>query len=181
MENIVRTLDMKFKLLAVINRDYEAMPERAKERVYTRGAKNISKILEEIYDLKIKVIEYKVAADENQEDVDVWDQEMQNKTQVCETFIETLKYQMGKFRQGSREKQEVEDELIIKQRDSKGVGSSSTIKAKLPQLVIIKFNGTHIDWIRFWNQSGAEIGKSNLPLPSISKFSYLHSFFYKNQ
>ena len=181
MENIVKTFDMKFKLLTVINRDYEAMSERAKERVYTRRVKNISKILEEIYDLKIKVTEHKVAADENQENIDVWDQEMQNKTQVCETFIETLEYQMGKFRQGSREKQEVEDELIIKQRDSKGVVSSSTIKEKLPKLVIIKFNGTHIDWIRFWNQFEAEIDKSNLPLSSISKFSYLNSFFYKNQ
>ena len=81
---------MKFKLLTVINRDYEAMSERAKERVYTRGVKNISKILEEIYDLKIKVTGHKVVADENQEDIDVWDQKMQNKTKVCETFIETL-------------------------------------------------------------------------------------------
>ena len=50
-----------------------------------------------------------------------------------------------KIRQGSTEMQEVEDELITKQRDIKGVGSSSTIKAILPKLVITKFNGTDID------------------------------------
>ena len=99
----------------------------------------------EIYDLKIKAIENKVAADKNQEDIDVWDQEMQSKTQVYETIIKTLEYQMGKVRQGSTENQELEDELTIKRRGSKGVGSSSTIKAKLPKLVITKFNGTHID------------------------------------
>ena len=54
MEDIVKTLDMKFKLLTVINRDYEARLQRAKEREYTRRVKDISKILEEIYDLKIK-------------------------------------------------------------------------------------------------------------------------------
>ena len=60
---------MKFKLLSVINRDYEEMLERTKEREYIRRVKNISKILEKIYDLKVKVIEHKVAAGENQEDV----------------------------------------------------------------------------------------------------------------
>lgn len=28
---------------------------------------------------------------------------------------------------------------------------------KLPKLKITKFNGTHIDWFRFWNQFKAEI------------------------
>ena len=60
---------MKFKLLSVINRDYEEMLERTKEREYIRRVKNISKILEKIYDLKVKVIEHKVATCENQEDV----------------------------------------------------------------------------------------------------------------
>ena len=77
---------------------------------------------------------------------------------------------MGKLRQWSTEKERLEDESVIKQRDSKGVGSWTSIKAKLPKLVITKFNGTHTDWIRFWNQFEAEINKSNLL--SISKFSY---------
>ena len=59
MVDIVKTLDMKFKLLAVINRDPEAMLERARERAYTRRVKAISKILEEINDLKIMAIEKK--------------------------------------------------------------------------------------------------------------------------
>ena len=56
---------------------------------------------------------------------------------------------MGKLRQGNTEKQRLEDELITKPRDSKGIKSLSTIKPKLPKLDITKFNGTHIDWIRF--------------------------------
>ena len=32
MENTVKKLEMKFKLLTVINRDYEAMLERAKKK-----------------------------------------------------------------------------------------------------------------------------------------------------
>ena len=44
-------------------------------------------------------------------------------------------------------------------------------KAKLPKLVITKFNGTHIDGVRFWNQFQAEIDKANIS--QLTKFSYL--------
>ena len=45
-KNFPRT--MRFKLLTVINRDYEAMLERDQEREYTQRVKHILKILEEI-------------------------------------------------------------------------------------------------------------------------------------
>ena len=34
--------------------------------------------------------------------------------------------------------------------------------AKLPKLVISKFEGTHLDWMRFWNQIETKIDKANL-------------------
>ena len=37
-------------------------------------------------------------------------------------------------------------------------------KVKLPKLFITKFNGNHLDWFRFWNQSESYIEKSELPL-----------------
>ena len=123
MENTVKKLEMKFKLLTVINRDFEAMLERTKKKRIIQRVKNLSKILEEIYDLKIKDIENKVAVEENQEGTDVWDQEMQNKTHVYEMIIGALEQQVGKLRQRSTKEQGLEDELITMQRDSKGMGS----------------------------------------------------------
>ena len=95
--------------------------------------------------MKIKAIEHNVAAEEKQEDIDDWDEEILSKTYVYETIIKTLEYQMGKLRQGSTEKHRLEDELIAKQKDNKEVASSSTIKARLPSHILPKFNGTHID------------------------------------
>ena len=43
--------------------------------------------------------------------------------------------------------------------------------AKLPKLVITKFNGTPLDWLRFWNQFDAEIDKADVA--PVTKFSYL--------
>ena len=71
-------------------------------------------------------IEYKVAADKKQEDNDVWDQEMQSKTNVYKTIIEALEYQMGKLRQGSTEKKGLEDE-------SKGTASKQNYLNSLSQ------------------------------------------------
>ena len=57
-------------------------------------------------------IEHKVVACEKQEDIDVWDQEIQSKTYEYNTIIETLEYQIEKLRQESTEKQELGDGLI---------------------------------------------------------------------
>ena len=47
--------------------------------------------------------------------------------------------------------------------------------AKLPKLVISKFQGTHLDWYRFWNQFQAEIDKASID--AVTKFSYLKELF----
>ena len=41
---------------------------------------------------------------------------------------------------------------------------------KLAKLIITKFEGTHIDWFRFWNQYESEIDRSELH--PVSKFNY---------
>ena len=42
---------------------------------------------------------------------------------------------------------------------------------KFPQLEITKFNGTHLDWTRFWNRFSVETDSSRLA--SVTKLSYL--------
>ena len=46
---------------------------------------------------------------------------------------------------------------------------------KLPLLVISQFEGTHLNWFRFWNQYETQIGKSGIS--PISKFLYLKNVF----
>ena len=50
-----------------------------------------------------------------------------------------------------------------------------SIHAKLPKLVITKFNGTHTDGPRFWNQFKAEIDSADVHVSPITKFSYLEA------
>ena len=45
------------------------------------------------------------------------------------------------------------------------------VNVKLPKLVIKKFDGTSLDWFRFWNQFESVIGKAEIG--PVSKFSYM--------
>ena len=42
---------------------------------------------------------------------------------------------------------------------------------KLPKLTITNFQGTHLDWLRFWSQFNTEIDKATIT--QVAKFSYL--------
>ena len=46
--------------------------------------------------------------------------------------------------------------------------------AELPKLTIRKFNGTNLDWTRFWGQFTKGIDQSSMAV--ITKFSYLKEF-----
>jgi hypothetical protein len=52
------------------------------------------------------------------------------------------------------------------------------VEAKLPKLVISKFDGNYMDWQRFWGQFTESIEKSGLA--SIAKFSYLRELLGDN-
>ena len=57
---------------------------------------------------------------------------------------------------------EIRGETVIEERYK---------NVKLPKLIITKFEGTHIDWFRFWKQYETEIDMSELH--PVSKFNYL--------
>ena len=68
-------------------------------------------------------------------------------------------------------------EMRKKYVDSEGNKSASeSNKIKLPKLVISKFEGTALDWFRFWNQFETEIDKQDIS--PVTKFSYRKEFLF---
>ncbi len=84
-------------------------------------------------------------------------------------FEEKMKYEIKlhetELKLESEHKAKIAEEKISKE------ACLSQVEAKLPKLVISKFNGDFMDWQRFWGQFTESIEKSGLA--SISKFSYL--------
>ena len=70
-----------------------------------------------------------------------------------------------------------EAKLEMKRKIEKGLEeakmkpASQNNSAKLPNIVISKFQGTHFDWQRFWGQFTTEFDKSDIS--PITKLSYL--------
>ena len=64
-------------------------------------------------------------------------------------------------------KHDYEKKLMEESKSSKG----NLSQVKLPKLVITKFQGTPLDWQRFWSQFETEIDKAEIT--QVAKFSYL--------
>ena len=79
-----------------------------------------------------------------------------------------------KFRyQKELEEKDQQDSIFTESQDAKQTQGTSTA-AKLPKLTISKFDGTYLDWNRFWGQFTEAIDKTGMV--TITKFSYLKEF-----
>ena len=77
-------------------------------------------------------------------------------------------------------RRKIQEELKVQKMKSKDyekrdkVVNEERVNMKLPKLIITKFDGTSLDWFRFWNQfesDWSEIDKTEIS--PVSKFSYL--------
>jgi bifunctional pyridoxal-dependent enzyme with beta-cystathionase and maltose regulon repressor activities len=51
------------------------------------------------------------------------------------------------------------------------IAEKERVKPKLPDLQISKFQGTYLDWVRFWSLFSTQIDQTSIP--DEAKFSYL--------
>ena len=66
---------------------------------------------------------------------------------------------------------EMQAEIQVEPNPQQATTTPSDIQAKLPKLMITKFDGTYMDWPRFWGQFTEAIDKTGVQ--PITKFSYL--------
>ena len=87
------------------------------------------------------------------------------------TFKEMEKQNATEQEEKRMERVMIEMQLYMKKKEEhKAISSDcNVLKVKLPKLVISRFDGTHIDWSRFWNQFESEIDRSELHV--VSQFS----------
>eukprot|EP00794_Sanderia_malayensis_P000965 gene965-biopygen216 len=86
-------------------------------------------------------------------------------------FEQEAQFEQAKFEEKIKRERKLEEIMHGPKSSTNPAGGEASTKVKLPKLIISKFQGTHIDWFRFWNQFEAEIDKANID--SVAKFSYL--------
>ena len=144
---------------------------------------------------KRKVEELKIAAGEEITDITTWGDKVDADTAAVDDDMERISKWLNEIDQEQVEKARTEQLAFEKQlferklQYNKELQASSETQntshvdnqngkqvtaAKLPKLTITKFNGTTLDWKRFWGQFTEGIDKSDMA--AITKFSYLKEF-----
>ena len=85
-----------------------------------------------------------------------------------------------------REEEEAEVARQIRQekialeleKKKQGLAETKQVQTKLPDLQFSWFQGTHLDWVRFWSLFQTQIDKA--PINDEAKFSYLKEFTIPN-
>ena len=122
------------------------------------------------------------------EEIDQWSRGIEAKIEEADEKIEILQGWIANKRvmRESKEKEERMQfeiklhetklklqEVLRAKTDSHDKGSSEQpiSQAKLPKLVITKFDGSYMDWMRFWGEYSETIDKTNIA--PVTKFTFL--------
>ena len=155
--------------------------------------------LEEVHELKGKIQELKLEQEENMEEIEKWTSKHEAEVQEYDAPIEELQNRIMGLKQRESQERKAEVDQIEEERlqrryneerkletmkfeviqilENKAEMSSernareNPVKVKLPKLIISKFEGTNLDWLRFWSQFEMEIDRADIT--AVSKFSYL--------
>ena len=143
-----------------------------------RHRKLLESKLEECHEIKARVQELKRGDEED--DIRAWSAGIEKSLEEYERAVEGLEELERSLREQQRREIQAEEgksrwEIKMKfgaKADEKDNDAPGKSKVKLPELVITNFQGTHLDWQRFWGQFEAKIDKSDIG--TVAKFSYLN-------
>ena len=195
-DQLEKEMRIKIKLLDGHRGQVAALLVARNVRQLTRLSSQMKTKVDECYDLVSTITEMKLNEDEDEESATDWSMNASRKLQtyddtlddIEELLKEVKEEEANKERRKDREEEEdrrrrwrqEEENRIEKQRkfeldmEDKRMKrlTEETQKAKLPKLQISKFDGSVIDWVRFWEQFETEIDKCS-SYADITKFSYL--------
>jgi len=188
MEATVENLDTKVTQLDMKVARTNAVLEAGKPEAIERQLATLKSITAEIDRMRLDVEDKKLAAKEEMSAIQTWNahlsaklEEADNEVVKVRKWLDDHKKQAEVLAQEEKlqfeeklhkTKLELQTELQATQTTQHQLHSqtSSDIEAKLPKLVTTKFDGTFMDWPRFWGQFTETIDKTSVT--PITKFSF---------
>jgi hypothetical protein len=181
-----KKLDTKLKQLAIaVGRSKQAL-ESGKTESIKRHLQALREIIREANNAKQAAEAVKIDNSEDIEKIDEWNNEVEAKLEIADAEIERLQKWISekelseeivaeegrlKLELAMHEKKlKMQHELSKTEPEIKEFASFQT--AKLPKLVISKFDGSFMDWTRFWGQFTEAIDTIRFPpLRSLHTFA----------
>ena len=191
MEATESNLKVKLAQLQLTTKRTDNFIASGKHEAIQRQCQTLSTISNEINVMRITVEAEKIGMKVGVEEIVEWNNDIETKLDEADKEIEKARKWIGDYKKKAEaEAQEEELKFQEKLHQTKlkyeaelqaakstqsqhepGESTTSAVGAKLPKLVISKFNGTYMDWPRFWGQFTETIDKSNIA--AVSKFAYL--------
>ena len=191
MTAVENNLETKLTQLHIYVKKTDLVIEGQNSEAIERHLQTLRTISDTVNHLRLEVEAKKIESEVDSDALQTWNDDVDSKLQAADVEI-------GKVRKWVRDR-EKEAEINAKkeqlqfeeeiqkmklqlkadqlshsksQTEEAGQGSFSCgVQAKLPKLVITKFNGSHMDWPRFWGQFSENIDKTSVA--PITKFTYL--------
>ena len=121
--------------------------------------------MEECHEIKARVQELKLEQGDEEDDIQAWSTGIENSLEEYERAVKGLEELERSLREQETRKNQEEEERsrwgfkkkFAAKADEKDNDAAGKSIAKLPELVITKFQGTHLYWQRLWGQCEAEI------------------------
>ena len=199
LEQTKVSIENNFKMLTLAERETTRLLERNKQNELERCKINIETRMGNLQDLKYKIQEIMTEKDEEASVIETYTEQLEERISKFDAVLSNLERAIQRLADGEEAKsrrkedqdQEVEfrrkleqekllEEMRIEMRkklEKKEERKKEDPQAKLPKLVISKFEGTALDWFRFWNQFEAEIDQQD-SLNPVTKYSYLKEFLF---
>ena len=124
-------------------------------------------------DTQVTNINEHLASLKLEEDSKAQESENELKAEEREDQLRFEKAQLEQKLEYERKIEETKKNYATKSSEAKASPAASEgVRTKLPKLTITKFNGSHTDWLRFWNIYEAEIDRCS-DMAAVTKFAYL--------
>ena len=170
-----KKIEGKLRFLEFTTEETEKIISSKDSKAVGRHHKTIETLIDKNYELKIEAQEILVEKGDDLDKIQAWTTNIETQIAKFEDICKEVKsvgdgINLEEQLQPEKAKLEVQAKAAEKLKLLQSqVGPQGTCGAKLPMLVITKFQGTHLDWVRFWGQFETEIDKANLS--QVAKFS----------
>ena len=183
-------LNTKLTQLNIMTKRTASILDGGQTEAIERHQATLKTVTAELNQLRLEVEAYKMADKQEVNEIDVWNATLTTEMAKADQGLGSVKGWL-KNQKAERENQDREEwiKFEVKLQETKAklkaelkakgnqdnqsqcTSEVSKLQAKLPKLVIAKFNVTYADWNRFWGQFSETIDKTSVP--AITKFAYL--------
>ena len=197
LDQAVKKIEAKLRMLKFTRDDVPRIRDKKELKPLERLQKALEEQIDSVHEQKVQIQALRIEKGDEPDDVRKWTVEMEEQVAEFEKITDSVREAVKNLREDAlreakdeeekkeeeKRKRRYEEELKLeeakmevkrdyeKKIEEDRSKSPKEIGAKLPKLNITRFQGTHLDWLRFWSQFETEIDKAGLT--QVAKFSYL--------